>query len=629
MKRLLLLLLPAVLTAGQARYARLGEFEGQVEIQMRAGGPWTAAERNLPLVESAWLRTGPASRLEIEFDEGSAWRLGPDTQVEISDYTRLSTGQLFTVLSLDRGVAYFTGEPGARDTLTLAVPGAQITLSRGARVRLEADPAVSRISIVEGIVRLYCPAAELDIREGQSVRVEPANPARFTLDREVVAMDLDRWSEERDKALATSTSGAHVAQRFGVVDLDAAGEWVQTDFGAVWKPKVEEGWVPFQKGRWRWYDTLGYTWVSDDAWGWVPYHFGRWTRKDKLGWVWAPSTSPVFKPGDVYWLWNAKLAGWGPLAPGENWVISQAPEQFLNANTTYAKFQWDQYVIDPAGFQDRPKEPLGDAVFALALPSPPLPASRLEATRPELRVGATHRVMPVIPGTVFQETNEPSPTDPEPPPAVVTNPASDAPPDVQPGPPDQGPPGPPMQVIYPVPVYTGIVVLNPPEHPPYSRHDPNSHRKGNGNDDSGNQTTPPPPTTPTPPPAPVNPPRRTGSMTVSRPGPLIPPVAPGRPTALPRTTPAPVAEPTLPAATTPTPAASSAPPRLTLPRTRPGPAPSADRPNPAPLPAGRGLPRVSTPAPARPQVRPERGAPKPEAKPDTAEPKEAPQVKKQ
>jgi len=45
--------------------------------------------------------------------------------VEISDYARLSTGQRFTVLSLDHGVAYFTGEPGGADTLTLVVPGVE------------------------------------------------------------------------------------------------------------------------------------------------------------------------------------------------------------------------------------------------------------------------------------------------------------------------------------------------------------------------------------------------------------------------------------------------------------------------------------------------------------------------
>ena len=264
-----------------------------------------------------------------------------------------------------------------------------------------------------------------------------------------------------------------MAQRYGVVDLDAAGEWVQTDLGAVWKPKVAEGWAPFQNGRWRWYDALGYTWVSDETWGWLPYHHGRWTRKGDLGWVWVPAASPVFKPGDVYWLYNAKLAGWGPLAPGEDWQPSAAPEQFLNVNTTYASFQQDARAIDPAGFKDRPKEPLGVAVFALALPSPAFPASRLEATRPVLRVGAT-RVQAVIPGTTFPDTNDvPPPAPPPMPPAVVTNPASDAPPMVAPGPPpDPGPPGPPMQVIYPVPVYTGIVVLNPPEHPDYSRRNP-------------------------------------------------------------------------------------------------------------------------------------------------------------
>ena len=56
-----------------------------------------------------------------------------------------------------------------------------------------------------------------------------------------------------------------------------------TIYGAVWQPKVTEGWAPFQNGRWRWYDALGYTWVSDDAWGWLPYHYGRWTRTQRTG----------------------------------------------------------------------------------------------------------------------------------------------------------------------------------------------------------------------------------------------------------------------------------------------------------------------------------------------------------
>ena len=604
MKRLLLLLLPVALFAGQARYARLGEFEGKVEVQLHPGDPWIAAERNLPLTESAWLRTGASSRLEIELDEGSAWRLGPESQIEISDYSRLSTGQHFTVLSLDHGVAYFTGEPGSADTLMLVTPGAHVTLLRGARVRLQVDAASSRISVIEGVVRLSCPAAELDLREGQTVRVDPANTARFWLDREVPAMDLDRWNEDRDKVLAASSSGSHVSQRYGVVDLDGAGEWVQTDLGAVWKPKVAEGWAPFQNGRWRWYDAVGYTWVSDESWGWIPYHHGRWTRKGDLGWVWVPAASPVFKPGDVYWLYNSKLAGWGPLAPAEDWQPSAAPEQFLNVNTTYASFHQDARTIDPAGFKDRPKEPLGVAMFALALPSPAFPASRLEATRPLLRVGAT-RLNPVVPGTTFPDNSRdtsdvPPPAPPPMPPAIVTNPASDAPPNVSAGPaPDPGPPGPPMQVIYPVPVYTGIVVLNPPEHPDYSRRNPNSQGSKKAPVPAASAPVPlSPPAAGVPPPAtsrttPLPPAGRPGSA--SKPGPTTPPA--------PTTT-----------ATTP-PTVPNTPPRVNLPAPRPTP-PPLERPSPVPVPVGRETPRVPRPEP-KPENKPEsKPAPKTDSTPD-------------
>src|SRR6185436_17501001 len=104
MRRLTLLLVPFALMAGPPRYARLGEFTGQVEVQLRPSDAWAAAERNLPLTEGAWVRTGasPTSRVEIELDEGGAWRVGPNSQFEISDFTRLSTSQRVTMISLDQ-----------------------------------------------------------------------------------------------------------------------------------------------------------------------------------------------------------------------------------------------------------------------------------------------------------------------------------------------------------------------------------------------------------------------------------------------------------------------------------------------------------------------------------------------
>jgi hypothetical protein len=460
MRCLTLLLIPAALMAAQARYARLGEFEGKVEVQLTAAADWMAAERNLPLPEAAWLRTGEASRLEIELDEGSAWRLGPDSLSGIADYARLSTGQRVTLLVLDRGLAYFTGRPEGRDALTLAVPGAQVTLTRAARVRLEAQDDWSQITVLEGAVRFSSPTAEIDLREGQTTRVEPANPARFFLIKKMSPLELDAWNEARNQALAPGGSSGHVMHRYGVADLDSAGEWIQTeDLGAVWRPKEQEGFLPFQKGRWRWYDALGYTWVAEERWGWLPYHHGRWMRRENLGWIWAPAKNDIFKPGDVYWLRGANLAGWGPLAPGELWAPAgpetDTPRQFLNVHTTFATFSPGATLIDPAGFAARPQEALVVASFAAALPSPPFVASRLDAIRPPLITRA--RITPVVESAVFRSESVTAPAPvvvniPPPPPPVVI--VTEPPPEPAPAPPP---------VAYPVPVYTGIVMMTPPK----------------------------------------------------------------------------------------------------------------------------------------------------------------------
>jgi hypothetical protein len=464
MKRLALWLLPIALSAGQARYARLGDFDGAVQAQLQAADDWQPARRNLPLRESSWVRTEGAARVEVELDDGSVLRLGPDSLAELSDYTRLSTGQRITLISLDHGLAYFTGAAGAKDSLVVAVPGAQVSIGQGAHLRLEARDPLSLIAATDGVARFSSPTAEFDLTPGQMVKLDPGHPARFVLNREIPPLETDRWSEERDKVLLSTTSAAHVpGLGYGLADLDAYGVWVQSaDFGAVWKPKTPAGWAPFRNGEWRWYDGLGYTWIGDDPWGWLPYHYGRWMQQEGAGWTWAPGESTVFKPGEVYWLKSARLVGWGALAPGENWKPPDQPRQYLNANTTYAGYTPESLEIDPAGFAARPREPLATAVFVQALPSPPFPAARLDAFRPPLRAGGTGAVS-VSTDTAF-EVPPASQADAQPAPApepAYTNGPPEAPPVVI----VQAPPEEvqvPVEVDVPVPVYTGIIVVYPP-----------------------------------------------------------------------------------------------------------------------------------------------------------------------
>jgi len=451
---LLLLALPGWLMGGPGRYARLGDFDGQVEVQLSAADAWMPAERNLPLPESAWIRTGPGSRVEIELDTGGAWRLGPESQGGLSDYARLSTGQRVTLLVLDRGLAYFTGESKGRDSLTLMVAGAQVSISKPARVRMEAQDQSSQVAVLQGVARFSSAAAEIDLAQGQTTRVEPGNASRFFLYREVTPLDADRWSAARDKALTTPIAALHVVERYGLADLDASGQWIQTeDLSVVWKPKDSEGWAPYRDGRWRWYNALGYTWVSDEAWGWLPYHYGRWTRHGELGWVWAPAANSVFKPGEVFWMRGARVVGWGPLAPGEEWSPANMPGQYAGANLTFAAFQPDAPVIDPAGFDGRPKEPLKVTAFTEALPSPAFSASRLDAVRP-LVAGGGVRVAPELPAV----TQSAAPAAPEQRAAPQQRPVQPRPIIVVTPP----PPPPPDEVIVPVPEYVGAVIVTPP-----------------------------------------------------------------------------------------------------------------------------------------------------------------------
>src|ERR1700761_8505634 len=270
LSRWLWLLVPAVLCAAPARWARVGDFDGLVEVQLSPADQWIPAERNLPLPQSAWIRTGAASRVEIELDEGSVWRLGPESQGGLADYAQHSTGQRVTLLTLDHGLAYFSGSSSGQDSLVLVVPGAQVAVTKPARLRFEAADSATQLAVLQGIARFSSPAAEIDVAQGQTSRVEPAPPGRFFLYRDVAPIDLDRWSAAHDKTAAT-VSGLHVAQRYGFADLDAAGQWVETeDLGTVWQPRAAEGWTPYRHGHWRWLDGLGYAWVSGESWGWLP-----------------------------------------------------------------------------------------------------------------------------------------------------------------------------------------------------------------------------------------------------------------------------------------------------------------------------------------------------------------------
>jgi hypothetical protein len=445
----------------------LGEVEGNVETQVHPSEPWKAALRNTPLLEFSSLRTGPASHVEIELDEGSVLRLAENSACELSDYTRLSTGQRITHVSLDRGTAYFSGESSWRDALILSLSNAQVSIRRGSRVRMEAASDSTQLAVLEGEARLSSAAIELDVAEGKMLKLLVGRSDKFYLLPEISQLDSDNWSLTRDKLLAGDASRNRLpGLQYGVRDLDAFGEWIDTaEFGMAWKPKTTEGWAPFRDGKWQWYEGLGFTWIGAESWGWLPYHYGRWMLQPSQGWIWAPGARQVFKPGDVYWLRGSGLVGWGPLAPGEASAGVGTPSLYLKSSSTFARYSPspDLREIDPAGFTATPKDPLSAAVFLESLPSPRISRDRIEYERSPNRPGVI-RLAPSSPaGSPWRQLPPPE-----------SQPVTQAPPPVsrqivqqtifvaQPAP----PPEPIVETYYVAPIYTGIIVLNPPEKKP-------------------------------------------------------------------------------------------------------------------------------------------------------------------
>ena len=109
----LALLLPTTPFAADMhlRFARLTLAEGRVEVEQPSTGERMAGERNLPVGQGFWVETFPGARTELELDEGSQIRLGAGSLAELSDLTRLSTGQRISLVSLERGTLYATAGP--------------------------------------------------------------------------------------------------------------------------------------------------------------------------------------------------------------------------------------------------------------------------------------------------------------------------------------------------------------------------------------------------------------------------------------------------------------------------------------------------------------------------------------
>src|SRR5208282_3546639 len=126
----------------KARIVRLSVVQGAVQFDRAAGDGFDKAFINLPVVEGCKVKTGKDGRAEVEFEDGSALRLAPGSEV---DFIRLALGdggQKLSTVQLVSGTVYANlGPKNARekdgDQFLLNFSRESVNVTQAAHFRVE------------------------------------------------------------------------------------------------------------------------------------------------------------------------------------------------------------------------------------------------------------------------------------------------------------------------------------------------------------------------------------------------------------------------------------------------------------------------------------------------------------
>ncbi len=306
------------------RLARLSYIEGNVGYQHAADVDWSAASVNMPLEPGDRIYTGQDGRAEIEFEDGSIYRIARNTDVEILSL-REERIQLRILVGLSTLIV------GSDTDFEINTPAAAFTALRKGTYRFGVNDngdsdAIARKGELEAANNHF----SRRIQAGEMIQVAvngEENPRYSRYDRR------DEWDEWNDRRNADMN--AYAGKRYlpssvsiGVYDLHRHGRWINVEsYGIAWVPAgISVSWAPYSVGRWCYRPFYGWTWISSEPWGWLPYHYGRWYRSSRYGWCWLPGPSFAFNfwaPALVTFYSGPGWISWCPLGPGDYYNINR------------------------------------------------------------------------------------------------------------------------------------------------------------------------------------------------------------------------------------------------------------------------------------------------------------------
>jgi FecR protein len=288
------------LADSQARIVRLSDVQGSVQINKNSGLGFENAFVNLPITQGTQLRTGATGRAEIEFEDGSSMRLGPNTNVEFSHLSSDDSGKRTSQINLAEGLAYIDWM--GKDEFGLNFSREKILLDHAARFRVDVSPQTAHLAVFKGEVDVDGVPGKLTVQKKKTAIFNVADEDKSTLASNVQAMPLDEWDQQATAYHDQYAKNNQIPVGYGVSDLNYYGSYSNVaGYGQMWQPFFAGvGWDPFMDGAWGWYPGFGYMYASSYPWGWLPYMYGNWSYAPGYGWGWQPGGFKNFHPVPLY-----------------------------------------------------------------------------------------------------------------------------------------------------------------------------------------------------------------------------------------------------------------------------------------------------------------------------------------
>lgn len=282
----------------KVRIVRVSEIRGAVQVDRGVGRGFEPAIDNLPIVEDSRVRTD-IGIAEIEFEDNSTLRLGPNSEVDFSQLERAASGATITHVRVVQGLAYVSLMNTRGNDFALVFGPANnpevLKLAPSSHIRLQVAADGAQIAVLDGTLQVNGADGLVTVPHKRTVSINFAQMNQPTVSKRVAEDSFDAWdrqsAEYHERAASLSAFG-NTPYSYGLNDMMYYGAFEDAGgCGMMWRPYfASAAWNPYANGVWAWYGDAGYSWVSPYPWGWMPYHSGSWSYCPGNGWGWMPGS---------------------------------------------------------------------------------------------------------------------------------------------------------------------------------------------------------------------------------------------------------------------------------------------------------------------------------------------------